>query len=195
MKKRKLIHPRKVVWAMRDFINEIHELTYIASIVPRIDGESVDDFMKRWHHDIQEVEERASVKLITMHGFCAFLEDQGEEFFRIGYNFDELWSKGSFQFAQNFYSRCPMGRGFASVTLAILHELGHFHSQQNFEGYDRELALKNISENFAPQFANFEYFKLPDEKSATDWAIEWLSHPENRKIAKRFEKKFFECFE
>ena len=41
---------------------------------------------------------------------------------------------------------------------------------------------------------NFEYFKLPDEKAATDWAIEWLSHPENRRKAKEFEKKFFACF-
>ena len=195
MKKRKLIHPRKVVWAMRDFINEIHELTYTALSVSPIDGESVDDFMKRWHNDLQESEEKARVKLVKEHGFCAYIDDQGEEFFRIGYNFDELWHKGSFQFAQDFFSRCPMGRGFASVTLAILHELGHFHSQQDFEGYDRELALKEIRKNFAPQFRNFEYFKLPDEKSATDWAIEWLSHSENRKLAKQFEKKFFECFE
>lgn len=194
MRKRKLIHPRKVVWVMRDFINEIHELTYITSRVPYIEGESVDDLMKRLG-EAQQVEEKASVKMVKAHGFCAYPGDEGEEFFRIGYNFDELWCKGSFQFAQNFYSRCPMGRGFASVTLAILHELGHFHSQQNFEGYDRKSALKNINENFAPQFANFEYFKLPDEKSATDWAIEWLQNPENRKIAKRFEKKFFECFE
>lgn len=195
MKKRKLVHPRKVVWAMRDFINEIHELTYTALTVSPMDGESVDDFMKRWHNDLQESEEKARVKLIKENGFCAYRGDQGEKFFRIGYNFDELWCKETRQFAQDFFSRCPMGRGFASVTLAILHELGHFHSQQYFEGYNRELALEELSKNFAPQFINFEYFKLPDEKSATDWAIEWLSHPENRKIAKRFEKKFFECFE
>lgn len=195
MKKRKLIHPRKAVWAMRDFINEIHELTYTAFIVLPNDGESVDDFMERWVHDIQEVKEKASVKLVKAHGFCAYEWDRDSEFFQIGYNFDALWCRGSRQFSQDFFSRCSMGRGFASVTLAILHELGHFHSQQNFEGYDRELVLEEIRKNLAPQFINFAYFKLPDEKAATDWAIEWLSHPENRKIAKRFEKKFFECFE
>lgn len=39
-----------------------------------------------------------------------------------------------------------------------------------------------------------EYYFLPDERAATEWAIEWLKNSENRKIAKKFEKEFFECF-
>ena len=42
---------------------------------------------------------------------------------------------------------------------------------------------------------NNAYFQMPDETAATEWAIKWLSNPENRKIAKAFEKKFFACFE
>jgi O-antigen/teichoic acid export membrane protein len=38
------------------------------------------------------------------------------------------------------------------------------------------------------------YFLLPDEMSATDWAVEWLQDAEHRRIAKAFEKKFFACF-
>jgi hypothetical protein len=114
--------------------------------------------------------------------------------FSFYYNLEELYSKGHKQFAQDFFSRCPAGRGFASITITILHELGHMNTQQKFEGYNRMEAIENLEKNFPNETINFEYFKLPDEKAATDWAIEWLSHPENRKKAKAFEKRFFECF-
>ena len=80
------------------------------------------------------------------------------------------------------------------MDIILLHELGHFTAQQKFEGYDRGKALAELREKFPPAIINFEYFKLPDEKAATGWAINWLSDPEHRKIAKAFEKKFFACF-
>lgn len=188
MKERKLVHPRKAVWVMRDFINEIHQLTYAVLDFPYVEGETGEVFAP-------EIEKRSSVKLVKSYGFWADIADKNSVKFKIGYNFSELWQKGTFQFSQDFFSRCPMGRGFASVTLAILHELGHLHAQQDFEGYDRTKAVQELRKNFPPEIRNFAYFKLPDEMAATDWAIEWLSNAKNRKIAKRFEKKFFECFE
>lgn len=194
MKRQTLIHPRKVVWVMRDFINTIHELTYLAyTPLPAIENESVEDFWERFCA-IEEKEERAKVKMISGKGFAACPNDVGAEEFRIFYNIAELWCHGSRQFAQDFCSRCPMGRGFASVTLTILHELGHLHAQQEFDGYDRAEAIHQLRKNYSSRTINFEYFKLPDEKAATDWAIEWLSSAQNRKIAKAFEKKFFACF-
>jgi|GEM_PF-4410563 len=194
MRKRKLIHPRKAMWAMRDFINEIHQLTYTVLDFPYIEGETNEEFWRRLNN-APEVEKRSSVKLVKSFGFWADTTSRDDIEFKIGYNFEELWQKGSLQFSQDFFSRCPMGRGFASVTLSILHELGHLHAQQDFEGYDREIAIQELRKNFPPAIRNLVYFKLPDEMAATDWAIEWLSNAENRKIAKRFEKKFFECFE
>lgn len=196
MIKRELLKPRKVIWVMRDFINEIHGLTYTDCIVPAMasENETIEEFMERLHN-AEEVEASSQVKMTYREkGFAVWPMEKDEPEFHFFYNLDELYSKGSRQFAQDFFSRCPTGRGFASVTITILHEIGHMNAQQKFEGYNRIEAIRELEKNFPRETINFEYFKLPDEKAATDWAIEWLSHPENRRKAKEFEKKFFACF-
>jgi hypothetical protein len=200
MKKRQIKHPRKVVWVMRDFINEIHGLTYTAMYLPpkTKENETAEDVFERLSN-MEEVEEPMSVEMIyRKRGFAVLTEAEEEEqdsgVFSFYYNLEELWCKGHFQFSKDFFSRCPMSRGFASITLTILHELGHKNSQQEFNGYDRIEAIKKIEKTVPRELINFEYFKLPDEKAATDWAIEWLQNAENRKKAKEFEKKFFACF-
>lgn len=196
MIKRELLKPRKVIWVMRDFINEIHGLTYTDCIIPAMvsENETIEEFMERLHN-AEEIEVPSQVKMTyRKKGFAVCTIEKNDPEFHFFYNLDELYSKGSKQFAQDFFARCPMGRGFASVTIAILHEIGHMNAQQSFEGYNRVEAIKELEKNFPRETINFEYFKLPDEKAATDWAIEWLSHPENRQKAKEFEKKFFACF-
>ena len=194
MIKRELIKPRKVVWVMRDFINEIHGLTYMNICLPYIENEDTDEWFERFRNATEE-EIPSRVKMTrSKRGFAVWPVEKDDPEFHFFYNLDELYCKGSKQFAQDFFSRCPMGRGFASVTITILHELGHMNAQQSFEGYNRIEAIEELRKNFPRETINFEYFKLPDEKAATDWAIEWLSHPENRRKAKEFEKKFFACF-
>ena len=196
MIKRELLKPRKVIWVMRDFINEIHGLTYTECIVPAMtsENETIEEFMERLHN-AEEIEIPSRVKMTYREkGFAVCTIEKDDSEFHFFYNLDELYSKGHKQFAQDFFARCPMGRGFASITITILHEIGHMNAQQSFEGYNRIEAIKELIKNFPRETINFEYFKLPDEKAATDWAIEWLSHPENRRKAKEFEKKFFACF-
>ncbi len=202
MIKRKLLKPRKVMWVMRDFINDIHGLTvthqYLKKSANDFDGDVnawLDWFGNEDNWENVEVPCQVKLTRIKNHGFSVCVDDKGEDEFRMSYSIEELWSFGSKQFAQDFFARCPMGRGFASVTLAILHELGHMNAEQEFEGYDRKTALIELRKSVPRSVLNFEYFKLPDEKSATDWAIEWLNDPENRKKAKQFEKEFFACFE
>ena len=36
-----------------------------------------------------------------------------------------------------------------------------------------------------------QYFLIPSEYGATEWAINWLKVPQNQKIAKYFEKQFY----
>ena len=194
MDKRELLKPRKVIWVMRDFINEIHGLTYINVSLPYIKDESLDEWFERFSNAVEE-EIPSQVKMTYREdGFAVCIAEKDDPEFHFFYNLDELYSRGHKQFAQDFFARCPMGRGFASITITILHEIGHMNAQQNFEGYNRIEAIKELKNNFPRETINFEYFKLPDEKAATDWAIEWLSHPENRRKAKEFEKKFFACF-
>ena len=194
MIKRELLKSRKVIWVMRDFINEIHGLTYINVSLPYIKDENPDEWFERFSNAVEE-EIPSQVKMTYREdGFAVCPIEKDDPEFHFFYNLDELYSRGHKQFAQDFFARCPMARGFASITITILHEIGHMNAQQNFEGYNRIEAIRELKNNFSRETINFEYFKLPDEKSATDWAIEWLSHPENRRKAKEFEKKFFACF-
>ena len=113
----------------------------------------------------------------------------------IYYGFENIQNIGQKQFRKDFTSRCKTAIGFADITLVILHEVGHFSAENVTYSYNRFKAVNDLHKNFPKSTINFEYFKLPDEKAATDWAITWLSIPENRKAAKEFEKKFFTCFE
>ncbi len=127
--------------------------------------------------------------------FAAVLsEDYTKGIAEICYGFEDLQDKGQKQVRKDITSRCKMTKGFADITLTILHEIGHFANEQITRSYDRQQAIKRLYREFPLDIINFEYFKLPDEKAATDWAIAWLSIPENRKTAKNFEKKFFSCF-
>ena len=87
-------------------------------------------------------------------------------------------------FRKNFVERCPMAKGFSTVTLALLHECGHWHTRSiiNMNVYTK-MVDKAESHN--------DYFNIPYERLATEWAICWLSDPFNRMMAKTFEKQYF----
>jgi hypothetical protein len=85
-------------------------------------------------------------------------------------------------FRLDFIARCPLARGFANVTISILHEIGHH--------FNRESYITTDSEQYDAS-EGYWHFMLPCEMDATDWAIEWLQDSEHRKIAKQFEKDFF----
>ena len=197
MQTRKLIHPRKVVWVMADFINEIHNLTYETVSIPHDFDFYQDNWAERLDACGATQEYPATCKIVKSPDgvFCAMLSDLGETEFRIGYSIEDLFCKGHKQFTDNFRSRCTMAKGFADVTLTLLHELGHFEAYEEIENYDRAKSIKHILATYPREVVNLEYFKLPDEMAATEWAIEWLQDAQHRKVAKAFEKKFFACFE
>lgn len=107
--------------------------------------------------------------------------------------------KGGKWFRKDFTERCPLAKGFSDVTISLLHEIGH--SMTNYllaEDYDRKAEfekLKTACKAKTPKEQTFAYFKMTDENLATNWAIDWLADAEHRKIAKKFEKKFWACFE
>lgn len=99
-------------------------------------------------------------------------------------NFDERDDRDH-AFRKNFCDRCSIAKGFSNVTLSILHECGHFMTQEIFCFG----AYAKYRDNAGTDMT--EYMAIPYEMIATQWAICWLNNPANRKIAKRFEKKFF----
>lgn len=102
----------------------------------------------------------------------------------------------------DMFSRCKTLKGFSHLTCSILHEVGHaktkFDLSENFDrneamGENLTKALNNGASCY--EFNRYYYAQMEDEFAATEWAINWISNPENRKIAKAFERKVFECFE
>ena len=88
-------------------------------------------------------------------------------------------------FRADFVARCPLARGFADVTLSILHEIGHHFNREEF------LFNTNMKEYNNADTA--EHLKYPCEIVATNWAIEWLQDPNHRKQAKAFEREYFKA--
>jgi hypothetical protein len=188
------IHPRRVVKVMREFLEEVSDLEYAITYIGDLQIPTIN-----WNEEI--LKQFPNVKVFKKKcqirkgkNFCAKVGDKDISTFKIFYNFQELEDENDFMFRGNFCEIYPEAENFESITLALLHELGHFCSQQEFEGYNRSEALKKLSE-IHPIAASFLYFELPDEKSATDWAVHWLSKKENQILAKKFEEKFLSCFE
>lgn len=195
MKVRTIKHPRKLVKIMNEFVNKVYQPTYeIIEVPAQINpNETTEQFWERFHR-AKEIQVPGYFKMVKDTSFRAYIGDDGYECCRIGYNIEDLFYMGSKQFRQHFINICPMGKGFADITIILLHEIGHFASEQDFDNYDRAISLKELDKKYSREIINFAYFQLPDEASATNWAIEWLQSKENRAIAKAFEKKFFTCF-
>ena len=176
MIKRKLIHPRKVVRIMQEFLTEISTLTTPDGTV------------------------RKAI-VMKSEGFCAdWVLPSDACVFRIGYDFNDITSELHKVFRLDFIQKCPMSQGFADITLVLLHEFGHIVTQaevESWEHYNRQNEIRKLKEFFDNDFDinMYGYFYLPDEVIATQWAIDWLQEPTHRAIAKQFEKNFFACFE
>ena len=176
MRKMKCVHPRKAFNLMQQFIDNANDLYYNYSI---------------------------DVRLKKGDCFCAdgidSLDEAEDDTLTINYNFDELWDISAKIFRAYWTKKSPILKGFSDITISILHELGHLTTTEkvrpNFSIQQREELVEALTNKYRDyKELNYAYFEMPDEKSATEWAIEWLSNAENRKIAKAFEKKFFTCF-
>lgn len=86
-------------------------------------------------------------------------------------------------FRKDFIRRCKSAQGFANVTLSILHEVGHWMTRYDIDWDEYFAEQENVY--------GLDYFNLKAERVATDWAIAWLSDPENRRVAKAFEVEYF----
>lgn len=87
-------------------------------------------------------------------------------------------------FRKDFVERCPAARGFSNMTIALLHECGHWATRSVMDSLEYN---KVVAKTFTQEM----YVKIPWEHLATEWAICWLASPLNRKIAKFFEQEYF----
>ena len=173
----KCAQPRKCSKLMKDFLTAASDL---------VDEIELDD-------DVLEVKRFVSVR----KGHSGFLAYVGAREVKIEYDFSKMFDIGSREFRRNIVMRDESMKGFSNVTLSLLHELGHFETEDSVpDGYDRFKAKKQYMKWCGNDIVriNMMYFSLPDEWLATQWAIDWLSDEENRKRAKQFERDFFKAW-
>lgn len=177
----------RINYVMKSFIKDACDLTYV---------------------DANNQERKKAISLTKCAEFFALTpsyEYPVEKFplVEIGYNLGQLECETLKLFRKHWSKKYPFVKGFANVTLAILHELGHWETHDEVRKYyswdDRVEAMEKIGKKVSLKEmtlaeANDKYFDFFDEACATEWAMMWLSDPNNRKIAKRFEKKFFALF-
>ena len=163
----------------------------------------------RWF--LNELAKENGGKKISVHQgktFCALvppaelLELLGDSYDTLAfeYNIDNLidlgsdYKNGIGYICANMGKRAPHTKGFAQATKILLHEFGHhMTSNQVVELYGGH---EEIDKFYRCARGNqSRYVMVPTEWVATQWGITWLKDPEHRKIAKKFEKKFFACFE
>lgn len=97
-------------------------------------------------------------------------------------------------FSRNFVRRFPACADFNPWTLALMHEIGHL--EMAWDDIDDRAARQRLQALYDtnPAQANSRYFRLHNERNATDWAGEYLTahHDEMRvweiKIMKTLKK-------
>lgn len=175
----KCAQPRKCSKLMKEFLSDASDLN--------TDLEFGDDVI--------EIKRYVSLQK-GRYGFRAYV---GAHTIKIEYDFNSMANNddGQREFRRNVVMRDASMKGFSDVTLSLLHELGHFETEDSVpDGYDRLKAKKQYMKWCGNDIVriNMMYFSLPDEWLATQWAIDWLSDEENRKRAKRFERDFFKAW-
>ena len=182
MKEKKCLHPRKVQKIMQEFLNVASDLAY--------------------YDEDDEVYYKTFIQLHKSDCFQADVADtiENDEVQNIYYNLSELFAKSSKIYRKFWTEKYPMLKGFSDITISLLHELGHIETNDrirpSFSIDEREATIDSWdNKTLSYKALNHLYFMLPDEKAATEWAVQWLSKSKNRKIAKKFEKKFFALFE
>ena len=88
-------------------------------------------------------------------------------------------------FYEDFISHYPAAKEFSSITLAILHECGHWETKDEINWWFDDM-LRNTAITME------DYLHIPSERKATAWAIKWLKNKEHRAAAKQFEEYFFQ---
>ena len=194
----KCAHPRICQRLMTEFLQMATTLTYEVDTRPMILTDDME--LVFGEGEVFDVVRSVSMKRIKEKNFCAFIDTWDDENMEFGYNYECLANHDNFNRVFHFKNRSFMG--FSSLTLTLLHELGHFETfNQIPKGYFREVACNKIIKlctdkngNLDRDRANLMYFNLPDEWLASQWAADWLSDPDNRKQAKAFEKAFFKAW-
>ena len=197
----KCAHPRICKRLMAEFIERATTLTYEYDTRTIGFDENGKPCLIGDENPVEIIRE-IKMKHIKNHNFSANIDPDDDENMVFSYNYESLMDNDQKYFNRVFYFKNRSFMGFSSLTLVLLHELGHYETYEQIpNGYSREVAINTIYKvctdkkgNHDVIKANLMYFSLPDEWLATQWAANWLADAENRKTAKAFEKAFFKAW-
>lgn len=202
---KKCIHPIKASRIMAHFLDSIHTLTYedfdydTPPEVIDFMGEKIKmPFTKHYHAPVKLKRDRE----VGFYASPSALYERGEvvigvakELFK---QYDSCFSDlGCKQVRADAIYRHPHLKGYSILTFALLHELGHFMTDDEADEKRGKYSTKcmELVHKYIPQeYWNYFHVEKYNERLATDWAANWLSIPENGKKAKQFEKEFFACY-
>jgi hypothetical protein len=186
----KCLHPRIALRLMTEFLSAACDLTYNAKKENGIIY-LYSDADKEKDPTIQSYPMEC---VIRKGDYFATYGDEDDTLY-FTYNYEELDSL-DIQILKIFLSEhFPNALDYHFIVFTLLHELGHNETRHLLKNYDRQKELEKISNLNSPMQSTLEYFMLPDEILATNWAAEWLQNENNQRIAKAFEEKFLACFE
>ena len=196
-------HPHKIFTVINDFVN--NNISLERQTIPFPSGLTCAEFM-----NYLETAEPITVQ-VTFHvkygkECCAWdCQDFENPDCEIDMNFASLMTCGSQAVRENIISRCPTAKGFSRMTFVLLHEIGHFMTaeeaeeeeeispDEEFERMLNAMMIANTEIEFERIVQKYHYSKQ-EEMLATDWAINFLADPDNRKKTKAFEREFFKAW-
>jgi len=201
-------HPRKVFTIINKFINDNVYLERTVEGFPA--GMSIEEFHRRLEtRDFDHWQEQTTFRIKKGEMNAAWnCHDEHDTDCLITINFEETGEEGATAVYYDAIQRCPELRGFSRLTFAILHEVGHFMTGLEEEACveipemteEEKIELMGKAFSQAHNWKEFEriiqaeYVSQPAEKLATDWALDFLRNPENRKKTKAFEREFFKAW-
>lgn len=196
-------HPRKIFTIINKFVNE--NITLPRTVYPFPTGLTVEEFFEQMGK-IEPIEDKATFHVRPGQQCCGYgCEDTENLDCEIEMNFAELMTCGAKAVRENVISRCPTAKGFSAMTFVLLHEVGHFMTGEEIEEEEevsdaekftrvlRAMAIADTEMDYQRIMQKYHYSKH-NEIIATDWAIAFLSDPENRKKVKAFEREFFKAW-
>jgi hypothetical protein len=197
-------HPRKLYKFINNFVKENISIEYpiehchTFNLPPSFPLENLWDKLE--NGEIEKIPVFADITIHKGKKNCAYTEKE-----QVYICFSELMDFGTKAVRENAISRCKTLKGFSTFIFTLLHEVGHIATQ--YEDFaDKEYTDKEKKEitlecfetsnnwmEFERKFQSYHYMQ-PSEIAATDWAIEFVKNPNNRKILKNFEREFFKLW-
>lgn len=198
----KPIHPRKLYKFINTFVKENISIQYPIECVYAIGGKEYDEnfWDKLENNEIEKFPVFADISIHKGHKNCACTETE-----QVWLYFPDLMNFGAKAVRDNAISRCKIFRGFSALSFVLLHEIGHiathyedFEDKEYTEEEMEEITLdcfetSNNWKDFQKKFQSYHY-NQPSEVAATDWAIEFIKDPNNRRKMKKFEREFFKLW-